>query len=153
MKALFCLYSIVLYPLFLYAQADTAQARFYIWEDGRYGCIDVRGNVVIPPQYYNVDEFSEGLAAVRAPGGYGFINTDGCMMIAPQFEYAESFYEGFAKVYADGKPYFINREGKKAFTFDYAQASNFDNGRAIVSTASGRAGNSYYTCLAKVGNM
>src|SRR5262245_26129532 len=67
---------------------------FPIFQKGKTGFIDKKGQVVITPQFDAADVFSEGLALVSVGGKYGFINTKGELVINPQFESANSFSEG-----------------------------------------------------------
>jgi hypothetical protein len=51
-------------------------------KNGKYGFIDKTGNFVIPPQFYRVGDFSDGLAAVVPvrdswPGNLNYINQKG----------------------------------------------------------------------------
>ncbi|NIP38455.1 MAG: WG repeat-containing protein [Candidatus Dadabacteria bacterium] len=41
------------------------------------GYMDIEGNLVIEPRYYQALEFSEGLACVETWGKQGYINTKG----------------------------------------------------------------------------
>lgn len=54
-------------------------------EDGLWGYMDCRGNVVVEPKYYSANNFSEGLALVRTSGGqngeYGYIDQTGEMVV------------------------------------------------------------------------
>ncbi len=62
---------------------------FLIKERGKYGYIDRTGRVVIPPQFVDAGNFSEGLAGVQLSKEghkHGYIDTSGKMVIPPQFE-------------------------------------------------------------------
>jgi hypothetical protein len=55
-------------------------------KNGKYGYIDKTGNFVIPPQFYRVGDFSDGLAAVEPvpdswPGNLNYINQKGQIVI------------------------------------------------------------------------
>ena len=58
---------------------------FLIREKGKYGYMDRTGRVVIPPQFADAGNFSEGLAGVRLSEEeqkYGYIDTSGKMVIS-----------------------------------------------------------------------
>lgn len=64
----------------------------------RYGFIDRRGVVVIPPLFETARSFSDGLAVVKMAGQYGFIDKTGKLVIQPQFDLVGDFSEGLAPV-------------------------------------------------------
>ena len=53
-------------------------AAFY--EAGKWGYEDVKGNVVIPAEYEEVKDFSNGLAIVKKDGKWGVLN---CLPFLP----------------------------------------------------------------------
>ncbi|MBR6250567.1 MAG: WG repeat-containing protein, partial [Bacteroidales bacterium] len=65
-------------------------------ENGQYGYINLKGEVVISPQFDGAESFSEGLARVKVDGKCGFIDKKGTIVITPQFDYwgTASFSEG-----------------------------------------------------------
>ena len=65
--------------------------------------INQQGEVVLQPDVYLADAFSEGLAAVMPGEGsyWGYINKDGEMVIEPQFRQASMFKDGYASVYIE----------------------------------------------------
>lgn len=86
-------------------------------KDGKYGFIDIKGNIVIPPIFTSAKYFSEGLAAVQVggrsyidsstdggqyigseKGKWGYIDRTGEIKIPPQFSEAREFSEGLAAV-------------------------------------------------------
>ena len=75
--------------------------------------------MVIKPQYENVEEFFEGLAAVKVNGKYGFIDTKGELVIEPRYRGVSGFlHSGFSEdrvgVSIGEKDYIIiDRSGKK----------------------------------------
>jgi len=101
--------------LALIHQDRTSWGRVYeglhIWK-----YVNTQGRVVLRPDVYFADGFSEGLAAVMPhEGGYwGYINTHGEMVIEPQFRRASMFENGVASVYIedDGIWVLINKSGE-----------------------------------------
>ena len=79
-------------------------ALFPIQENGKYGYIDRTGKVVIEPQFEEVKEFSEGMAAVRIKDKWGYIDSTGKIAVEPKFKVVREFSEGLATVYPDKKP-------------------------------------------------
>ena len=76
-----------------------------IGRDSAFGFLDEKGNVVIKPNFANVRDFHEGLAAAQEPGEngkWGFINKSGEYMIKPQFDEQSpgDFKDGVAPVYS-----------------------------------------------------
>lgn len=69
-----------------------------VLKNGKWGFVDLDGNIVIEPQYENAGAFSGGLAPVQTGGGWGYITTDNQLVIAADFTEARSFYKGVAPV-------------------------------------------------------
>ena len=79
------------------------------------GFIDIKGDGIIPLQFAEVGEFSEGLAAAQdvESGKWGYIDRTGTFIISPQFRTASFFSEGLAGVrMEDSDGWYINRSGE-----------------------------------------
>ena len=76
-----------------------------IRENGKFGYINLDGQVVIEPQFDDTHFFSKGLAAVKINGKFGFIDKTGKMVFEPQFDKALSFSEGLAAVTINDEEY------------------------------------------------
>lgn len=63
---------------------------------GRWGFVDLEGNVVIEPQFEEAKSFSNGLAAVKKENQWGYIDESGSVVIPAQFENAGDFNNGGA---------------------------------------------------------
>jgi hypothetical protein len=76
--------------------------------------IDKKGKVVLMPDVYRADVFSEGLAAVIPYEGnlWGYINKNAEMVIEPKYSQASMFKDGFASVNAGKKWILINNKGE-----------------------------------------
>lgn len=115
------------------------EALFRVKEQGKWGFINRRGEIVIAPQfdgsYYR---FSEGLAAVELKGKWGYIDRRGKWVIQPQYQGAEGFKHGIAAVrvgeWDEGGGWrYIDRSGQWAFTSEYdVSYSGFKDGRMRV---------------------
>lgn len=106
-----------------------------VQQDGLYGYADYYGSIIIPHQYEDASEFSEGLAAVKKDGKWGYINKADEVVIPLLYDEAEPFSEGLAVV-RDGHGYndymFIDREGRTAFQRTFNAAYSFSDGMALV---------------------
>lgn len=100
---------------------------------GKWGYIDMKGKMVIEPQFDGVNDFSEGLARVNiggkwngyylVGGKYGYIDQTGKLVIQPQFDWADNFSNGLACInigcepsdghsFVGGKTGYIDKTGK-----------------------------------------
>ncbi len=74
---------------------------FYDYKARKYGYFDKNGNIVIPAQFADASDFSEGLAAVTPDGNnWTYIDTTGKQAIGMTFSAARpgDFHDGFATV-------------------------------------------------------
>jgi hypothetical protein len=78
--------------------------------DARWGFIDGAGNEILPLEYDEVRNFSNGMAAV-AVGAYdgtqtvltwGFVNTAGEVIVTPKYAWVSDFVDGYAVVNEGG---------------------------------------------------
>ena len=136
-------------PLFAFRMHDrTSGANLGCFPpDARYGFVDKRGWIAVPPRFLHVGDFSDGLAPARSAGSsdqkLGYIDRTGRMVIEPQFDQAYSFSEGLAAVeigvrfqgsrQVAGSWGFIDRQGKFAVPARYFMADSFSEGLAAVS--------------------
>lgn len=84
----------------------------------KVGFINIKGEVIIKPQFDWADEFSEGLCVVRNDNGKigsgknGYIDTTGKLVIDFKFKYAGKFENGKAKVQIEKDFVFIDKTGE-----------------------------------------
>jgi|GEM_PF-1524673 len=87
---------------------------FLVYEsNGMAGLMDVYGNVLCAPIYYDIQPFSDGLARVRRKDGYGFVDSSGQEVIPAIYEQACGFSGGFAVVQKDGKTGLLHCSGRE----------------------------------------
>ena len=105
-----------------------------IEKDGSYGYAKGKtGEVVIPPQFEQAQQFTEGLAAVMVGGRWGYINEAGQFAIPVLFDGANSFVNNQASVWIGRNRCVINRRGQ--FLIDpgkYRIAHHFSEGLVAV---------------------
>jgi hypothetical protein len=118
------------------AQKKEPQERFYFREGNLTGFIDKTGKVIIPPQFTDVHEFSDGLALVRGRDFFGYIDQTGRHVIDlnPAFSGAhEMFSEGLAAFSNQyGKWGYMDKTGKVAIEPQFEMAYSFSEGMARV---------------------
>ena len=99
----------------------------------KFGFIDADGQVIISPQFDDVEPFSCGLALVEVNEKYGFIDPQGGFVIGPIYEDAESFSEEMAAVSRDGDHFgFIDTKGNEVIPPIYDYVNSFSDGVALV---------------------
>ncbi len=127
-------------------------------ENGKFGFIDTKGNVVIKPFIENssiVDWsvgnswFSEGLCAVKFGydknkkdeidnGKYGYIDKTGKVVINPRFDEAYAFKNGKALVQINRKSFLIDKAGNRIS--QYFDDTSFESDGMIQVRANGKYG-------------
>ncbi len=117
---------------------------FYQSNNGKYGFINRRGEIVVAPQYDTAGNFNNGAALVKIKtsldqvnmkltgGLVGYIGTDGKYIAPAIYEYGSEFSSGLALVKLKGKYGFINSEGFPVIDFIYEDAKPFVRGLAYV---------------------
>jgi hypothetical protein len=115
----------------------------------QHGYIDSTGQVVIPPQFEEAEDFSEGLAAVKistwregyntTKDRYGYIDKTGRMVIPARFYVAGRFSEGLANVCEEeaGCGY-IDHTGRMVLPLQFSGLGRFRDGVATVLTTEGK---------------
>lgn len=131
---------VLLLLFFSCTNASKKEQLFIIEQNGKAGYINIRGEVVIPPVFYNAGEFSEGMAAVREGGFFGYVNENGKYVIQPQFHYATAFKNGLAWVSMGDKSFFIDAVGKQFLPEVYNEVTAIDSRLAVVKTTDYRCG-------------
>ena len=110
-------------------------AIFAVKKGGKWGYIDGYGKVIIPLEYEEVGNFSEGLAAVRKDGKWGYINPKNEIVIPIEFTNKEVgfFKNGGAEYYTDRGAGLINLKGEIIAEPKYNSIEYIKGNVAIVS--------------------
>ncbi len=98
----------------------------------KYGFLDKQCEVIIPPKYDEVENFSNGLARVKLNGKWGFIDKTGSEIIRIQYNQARDFSEGLAWVGDNKELWIIDKLGCENKTQKYDRYWNFDKELAAV---------------------
>lgn len=112
---------------------------FPMQQSGKNGYINVKGEVVIQPQFEFTLPFSEGLApACIEREKCGYIDETGKFVVNPQFESVFRFSDGLAAVVVEGKLGYIDKTGKFVVNPQFESmhrddsSSTFSEGLALV---------------------
>jgi hypothetical protein len=62
----------------------------------KWGVVSRDGKVVVQPQYDDMRQYSDGMAAINVKGLWGFIDTTGSVIIPPKYASVTDFSEGLA---------------------------------------------------------
>lgn len=90
------------------AKVETSKLKFNeglakYQQNGLWGFVNQRGEIVISPQFLAVGGFYHGRAVVQAANkNWGYIDKQGNWIVTPQFCMAGRFSEGLAGVYVNG---------------------------------------------------
>jgi serine/threonine protein kinase len=100
---------------------------------GKYGFIDIAGNIVIPLQFDAASDFNQGLARIGVASSYGLIDATGKIVVRPQFDYIYYIHKGqlteeLTLVLVNKKYGFIDiKTGKIIFKPQFDFIGNFYN--------------------------
>lgn len=106
---------------------------------GKWGYIDISGNLIIPFMWEGAGSFSEGYAPVKNKDGkWGYIDTAGKVVIPFAWEEVGCFSEGLAPVMNDndglycGLWGYINKSGDLIIPYQWFEVECFKDGLAWV---------------------
>lgn len=80
---------------------------------GKWGLLNLRGEVVIPAIYDEIWPFKEGLALSKKQEKYGYLDDTGAIAIPFVYDHAEDFTNGYAEVSKQGKYFYIDYMNEK----------------------------------------
>ena len=87
---------------------------YKIRDNGYFGFIDSRGEVVITPQYLEVGAFHHGFASVQLNGQWVPIDTLGRLLLKKFYRYVGQFEHGLARVQVVRHWGYLNQQGDEA---------------------------------------
>lgn len=110
---------------------------FPVCDKGRCGYMNTAGKIVVPLQFDEASDFSDGLARVLVGDKYGFVDQTGRMVIAPRFAVARDFTEGLAAVTESDDPMvgewgYVDKSGTVVIPYQFKSALSFSEGLAPV---------------------
>ncbi|MDT8069199.1 MAG: WG repeat-containing protein [Terriglobia bacterium] len=97
---------------------------------GCWGFVNGNWEIVVPANFKEARDFSEGLAAVLHNGKWGFLTKEGSFAIEPQFEEVNDFLGGMCLVKLDGRYGFIDYGGKLIVLPRFNRLNEFSEGLA-----------------------
>ncbi len=103
-----------------------------------YGFVNEKGLLVVKPQYSEVKNFSQGLAAVKLDDKWGYIDKTGKQLVLPQYSEVKNFSQGLAAVKLDDKWGYIDKTGKVVVKPQFSEAYSFSEGVAGVTVDSNK---------------
>lgn len=96
----------------------------------RWGVINRTRDFVHRRRFEDMQDFSEGLAAVRLDGKWGFVDREGKLVIPATFEQVSFFSDKLAAVRVGGKWGYIDHWGKIVIEPQFISESYFQKGLA-----------------------
>lgn len=105
---------------------------FYDYAIEKWGFADNTGKVVIQPQFEKIQDFSEGLAAVKIDRLWGFIDNTGKVVIDYQYYQPSPFSCGKSVINTNNGYIVINKNGVTISTEEYTLMSPFTDGYAFT---------------------
>ncbi len=122
-----------------YDTAPFGEKLIAVKKEGKWGFMNVSGEMTIKPIYDRTYNFSNGLAAVKKNGKWGFVNKQGKEIIKPQFTAtAKQFSNGYVAAKKGSKWGLINKNGKTVVSFKYQEIGGYSEGLVNV-----KQGNKY----------
>ena len=98
-----------------------------VMQNGKWGCISEKGEVVVPFEYDEEIYFEEHLATVIKDGKSGVINECGDIVVPLKYDYICCFDRGLAKVKLNDKYGYINTNGEEVLACEYDMVGYFSS--------------------------
>ena len=106
---------------------------FIVIEDGKYGTLDLEGNIDIPIKY-NYLEAAGSFLISKKRNKYGTLSLDNKVLEKPQFDKIEkNLFTMFGKVYQNGKIGLLNTDGYLLLPAEYDSLEVKVNGQVTAT--------------------
>ena len=113
----------------VYGQVFRAAVR----QNGRWGYVDNKGTIVIPPNFDRAYDFGGGAARVKNNGEWCYIDQNGRLLqISPRIDVWRDFTEGMGTVRENDLWGFIGTTGDFAIQPRFSYAKEFSEGLGVV---------------------
>jgi hypothetical protein len=111
---------------------------FPFCEDGKWGYLNLRGQVVIEPRFNGAYDFADERAHVQTRQASGFIDEQGKLFLVParleeQLDWVGSFADGWAPFSVKLKCGYLDRRGTVVIEPQFCEAREFSEGLAAVN--------------------
>lgn len=101
--------------------------------DGKWGFIDIEGNLKIKPIFDHVTGFKNSLSDIKVNDSWGMIDINGKVVVEPKFESRLWVLEDYILVQDDnGKWGYLNSKGEQIIDYVFENADHFSEGLAPV---------------------
>jgi WG containing repeat len=99
----------------------------------KFTYVNTQGKLIVPPQFDDCEDFTEGRGIVEINNDYGCLDTSGRCVVEPQFKYMGKYSGGLSHTALDdGQWGFIDLDGNMAISFKFEDATPFREGLAAV---------------------
>ena len=112
---------------FYYPHYDKQSETISVQKDGKYGLLDMQGEIICEPLYDNIHPLRNGNVVVCKKKSWSLINRQGEILKNLEYDKIESFDDGFAVVTLGGKYGIIDESGNVLGELKY------DKIRSLVS--------------------
>lgn len=99
---------------------------------------EIKGVEIIPCQYEDIKNPSDGLIAAKKDGKWGYIDMNGNTKIKFVLGYAGNFSNGTAIVSIDGWNYIMEKNGKASIIYDNSNRSSISMKRCKMCNGTGK---------------
>lgn len=99
----------------------------------KYGVMDTKFNIIIPPKFDYLGEFQNGFYRFKENKKWGYLDQKGNIAISPIYDVVYSFNDNLAYVEREKKSLIIDKYGKEFNFPDLEFKTNFENGINKVS--------------------
>jgi hypothetical protein len=97
-----------------------------------FGAVDTSGNLIIPIEYQELRNFTNGFSLAKKDNKYGIINKKNEVVVPFAYDTVNSIHEGKAIFVKKGKYGCISVNGTELFPAIYDMAYDYNNGYAVV---------------------
>lgn len=98
----------------------------------KFGFMNKKGEVIIPVDFDDADDFMNGTARFRKGTKFGVIDSNGNVIVQPNYFNIGRFFDELAVVDAGGRYGFVDKAGKEVIKPVYEYALDFSEGLAGV---------------------